>query len=55
MEKVFLMVDKSGRGYTAEVTIDDIDDEYIKDWAERCDVGDSRYSENEPIWYVRIK
>jgi hypothetical protein len=55
MVKVFLKVDKSGRGYTAEVTIDDIDDEYIKDWAERCDVGDSRSSEKEPIKYTRIK
>ena len=55
MVKVFLMVDMSGRGYTAEVTIDDIDDEDIKEWAERCYVGDSRSSEEEPIKYIRIK
>lgn len=55
MVKVFLMVDKSGRGYTAEVTLEDIHDEDIKEWAERCDVGDSMDSEEEPIEYIRIK
>lgn len=55
MVKVFLMIDKSGRGYTAEVTLEDIKDEDIKEWAERCDVGDSRYSEKEPVKYTRIK
>jgi hypothetical protein len=55
MEAVFLMIDKSGRGYTAEVTLEDIHDGDIKEWGQTAEVGDSIYSEFEPIKYIRIK
>lgn len=55
MEAVFLMIDRSGRGYSAEVKLEDIHDGDIKEWGQTAEVGDSRYSEFEPIKYIRIK
>jgi hypothetical protein len=55
MEAVFLMIDRSGRGFSAEVKLEDIHDGDIKEWGETAEVGDSRYSEFEPIKYIRIR